>query len=274
MLTALDVGGAGVRGAALPAAVAGDPAVHPGRPALLLVHATPRDPLDEYLLKDPTTWSKRLHNVDADIVCVGHTHFQFNIQVNGVTVLNPGSVGLPRDGDPRAAFAVIEDNKILLKRVEYPVETTVARVESMPWPRRAKDITTCVLRLGRLPAHLDQEEPSSAPTTSWTQPKTRSCRRYLGELDSGCRRWVRRINGTRPWRHAPAVDQFSLDPVNRDAPAPAGLDGGPGVPEPLTEVLQLLDQGEQRSPAPGPGKDGVRGVPVSGWTLVSISVVQ
>jgi len=128
----------------------------------LLVHATPRDPLDEYLLKDPTTWSKRLHNVDADIVCVGHTHFQFNIQVNGVTVLNPGSVGLPRDGDPRAAFAVIEDNRIALKRVEYPVETTVARVESMPWPRRAKDITACVLRVGRLPAQFDEGEPSTA----------------------------------------------------------------------------------------------------------------
>jgi putative phosphoesterase len=128
----------------------------------LLVHATPRDPLDEYLLKDTTTWSKRLANVDADIVCVGHTHYQFNIQVNGVTVLNPGSVGLPRDGDPRAAFAIIEDNKITLKRVEYPIEATVARVESMPWPRRAKDITASVLRLGRLPAQFDQDEPSTA----------------------------------------------------------------------------------------------------------------
>jgi putative phosphoesterase len=127
----------------------------------LLVHATPRDPLDEYLLKDPTTWSKRLNNVDADIVCVGHTHYQFNIQVDGVTVLNPGSVGLPRDGDPRAAFAVIEENRITLKRVEYPVETTVARVESMPWPRRAKDITASVLRLGRLPAQFGEDEPSS-----------------------------------------------------------------------------------------------------------------
>jgi putative phosphoesterase len=127
----------------------------------LLVHATPRDPLDEYLLKDPTTWSKRLNKVDADIVCVGHTHFQFNIQVDGVTVLNPGSVGLPRDGDPRAAFAIIEDNKIALKRVEYPIETTVARVESMPWPRRAKDITASVLRLGRLALQVDQDEPST-----------------------------------------------------------------------------------------------------------------
>ena len=59
-------------------------------------------------------------------------------------MLNPGSVGLPRDGDPRAAFAIIEDNKIELKRVDYPIEETVARVEQMPWPRRAKEITASV----------------------------------------------------------------------------------------------------------------------------------
>jgi putative phosphoesterase len=121
----------------------------------LMVHATPRDPLDEYLLKDPQTWAKRLQNVDADVVCVGHTHIQFNIQVNGVIVLNPGSVGLPRDRDPRAAFAIIDDNKIEMKRVEYPIDETIARIEDMPWPRRSKDIMAFVLRSGRLPAQLD-----------------------------------------------------------------------------------------------------------------------
>ncbi len=128
----------------------------------LMVHATPRDPLDEYLLKDPQTWAKRLQNVEADVVCVGHTHIQFNIEVNGVVVLNPGSVGLPRDGDPRAAYAIIDDNKIELKRIEYPVDQTIARIEAMPWPRRGKEIMGFVLRSGRLPAHLDQEGPASA----------------------------------------------------------------------------------------------------------------
>jgi putative phosphoesterase len=123
----------------------------------LLVHATPRDPLDEYLLKDPETWAKRLENVGADVVCVGHTHMQFNIQVNGTVVLNPGSVGLPRDGDPRAAFAVIEDNKIELKRVAYPIEETIARIEAMDWPRRGKDMMIQTLRLGRLPDQVAGE---------------------------------------------------------------------------------------------------------------------
>ncbi len=123
-----------------------------GGKRFLLVHATPRDPLDEYLLKDSNVWAKRLENVDADIVCVGHTHMQFNIEVNGTLVLNPGSVGLPRDGDPRAAYAIIDDGKIELRRVPYAVERTVERVEAMPWPRRARDIMTHVLRVGRLPA--------------------------------------------------------------------------------------------------------------------------
>src|SRR4051794_8400319 len=106
----------------------------------LLVHATPRDPLDEYLMRDPTTWSRRLQNVEADIVCVGHSHMQFNLAVDGVVVVNPGSVGQPRDGDPRAAYAVIEDNKIELKRVAYPVEETVVRIERSPLPDRAKQL--------------------------------------------------------------------------------------------------------------------------------------
>lgn len=117
----------------------------------LLVHATPRDPLDEYVLKDPTTWAKRLQNVDADIVCVGHTHMQFNLMVDDVVVLNPGSVGQPRDGDARAAYAIIENNKIELKRVAYPVEETIARIEASDLPEKAKSLTTYGLRHGRLP---------------------------------------------------------------------------------------------------------------------------
>jgi putative phosphoesterase len=117
----------------------------------LLVHATPRDPLDEYLMKDPKLWAKRVHGVEADVVCVGHSHMQFNLVVDGVVVVNPGSVGQPRDGDPRAAYAVIEDNKIELKRVAYPVEETVAQIEASPLPERAKQLLTHCARFGRLP---------------------------------------------------------------------------------------------------------------------------
>jgi putative phosphoesterase len=121
-----------------------------GGKRFLLVHGTPRDPLDEYLMKDPATWAKRVQKADADIVCVGHSHMQFNLLADGIVVLNPGSVGQPRDGDPRAAYAVIEDGRIELKRVAYAVEETIRRVEAMDMPDRAKEMLCHALRAGRL----------------------------------------------------------------------------------------------------------------------------
>lgn len=117
----------------------------------LLVHGTPRDPLDEYLMKDADAWARRVEDAEADIVCVGHTHCQFHLMAGGVKVLNPGSVGLPRDGDPRAAYAIIEGSRIKLKRVVYPIEETVARIEASPFPSRARRLLVETLRLGRLP---------------------------------------------------------------------------------------------------------------------------
>jgi putative phosphoesterase len=129
-----------------------------GNKRFLLVHATPRDPLDEYLMRDPKLWARRVHDVEAGVVCVGHSHLQFNLAVDGVVVLNPGSVGQPRDGDPRAAYAVIDDNKIELKRVEYPVEETVARVEESSIPERAKQILIHSYQSGRLPEKFSDDE--------------------------------------------------------------------------------------------------------------------
>jgi putative phosphoesterase len=97
-----------------------------GQTRFLLVHGTPRDPMDEYLVSDAMAWKRRLTGIEADVVCVGHTHIQFMIEVDGVRVLNPGSVGQPRDGDPRAAYAVITDGEIELKRVEYDIDAAVA----------------------------------------------------------------------------------------------------------------------------------------------------
>jgi putative phosphoesterase len=121
-----------------------------GGKRFLLVHATPRDPLDEYLKKDPERWAKRLANVHADIVCVGHSHMQFNLVVNGVIVLNPGSVGQPRDGDPRAAYAIIEDGRIELKRVAYPIEETIRGIQALGLPDRAQHMLMEAFRHGRL----------------------------------------------------------------------------------------------------------------------------
>ena len=102
-----------------------------GRQRFHLVHATPRDPMDEYLATDKTTWTSRLAGIDADFVCVGHTHLQFHLDLDRLQLINPGSVGQPRDGDPRAAYAIIEDGQVELKRVEYDIDQSVAALRNL-----------------------------------------------------------------------------------------------------------------------------------------------
>jgi putative phosphoesterase len=113
-----------------------------------LVHATPRDPMDEFALPDVAFWQRRLENVEADVICVGHTHQPYVLEVGDKLVINPGSVGQPRDGDPRSSYAVIEDFKVDLKRREYPIQDTVATVQSCPLPDNAKDLLSEILRTG------------------------------------------------------------------------------------------------------------------------------
>jgi|SRR6516164_3719556 putative phosphoesterase len=115
----------------------------------LLVHATPRDPLDEYAPAEVSFWERRLQNVDADLICAGHTHFPFILEVGNKLVINPGSVGLPRDGDSRASYAVLENGKVEIKRVEYPVETTVNTIQASSLPDDAKEQLIEVLRTGK-----------------------------------------------------------------------------------------------------------------------------
>lgn len=106
----------------------------------LLVHATPRDPMDEYSTPDPAFWAARLNGLDVDYVCVGHTHQPFTLKVGRTTVVNPGSIGLSRDTDPRASYAIIEGESVALKRVEYDIERTVAAVDASPIDETAKQM--------------------------------------------------------------------------------------------------------------------------------------
>jgi putative phosphoesterase len=116
-----------------------------------LVHATPRDPLDEVMPADAALWARRLEGVEADIVCVGHTHQQYVLEVGNKLVVNPGSVGLPREGDPRAAYAIVEGRSVKMHRVEYPVEEAVRAVEASPMPETAKAYLAAIYRTGSLP---------------------------------------------------------------------------------------------------------------------------
>lgn len=113
-----------------------------------LVHATPRDPLDEYAPADAAYWRERLQGVDADVICVGHTHQPYVLEVDDKIVVNPGSLGLPRDGDPRGSYAILDDHEIELKRLAYPIEDALRVVDESSLPEQAKVQLGHVLRTG------------------------------------------------------------------------------------------------------------------------------
>ncbi|MFO0907200.1 MAG: metallophosphoesterase family protein [Isosphaeraceae bacterium] len=130
-----------------------------GSRRFLLVHATPRDPLDEYLMRTRTPGPSGCKTSRPTSFASVIRHLQFNLALGGTVVLNPGSVGQPRDGDPRAAYAMIDDNRIELKRIEYDVDRTIAGVERSDLPDRAKQLLIHSYRHGRLP---DGYKPGAA----------------------------------------------------------------------------------------------------------------
>jgi len=79
-----------------------------GKVRFTVVHAAPSDPLYHYLLPGTSdeVWGAELSMVDSDVLVLGHTHLPLLYPHMHPLVVNPGSVGLPRDGGPRAEYAM------------------------------------------------------------------------------------------------------------------------------------------------------------------------
>jgi putative phosphoesterase len=121
-----------------------------GETTFHLVHAAPSDPLFKYL--KPSTpmriWQEEVKRVDADVILLGHSHLPFLQKIKGRWVINPGSVGQPRDHNPMACFALWEDGKASLRRVAYPVEKTIGKLDRSPLPKGIVQKLSSILRNG------------------------------------------------------------------------------------------------------------------------------
>jgi diadenosine tetraphosphatase ApaH/serine/threonine PP2A family protein phosphatase len=119
-----------------------------------LYHGSARDPVWEYVLSAPVAHAT-LSATDAPLVLVGHSHVALELSeaeagLRGAAapagtelelgtvrrLLNPGSVGQPRDGDPRAAWLEIDNasGRATFRRTEYPVERTQAEMREAGLP--------------------------------------------------------------------------------------------------------------------------------------------
>ena len=119
---------------------------------VFLCHATPSDPLFAYCPPDSLAWSEESASVDAEIILVGHTHLPFAKRFGTRTVVNPGSLGQPKDGGPDGSYAVWQDGEVTLRKVPYPVDRTVAKIKALPLPARIAMALEHLLRTGSPPA--------------------------------------------------------------------------------------------------------------------------
>jgi diadenosine tetraphosphatase ApaH/serine/threonine PP2A family protein phosphatase len=125
------------------------------RGKFLAVHGSPRRPINEYIFPDdvvssPLKMAQIFERIDYYCL-VGHTHQPgvfideprfltpadlgvagYELKNDEKAIINPGSVGQPRDRDPRASYAIIYDNRVEFARVEYDFEATAAKIREIP----------------------------------------------------------------------------------------------------------------------------------------------
>ncbi|MFG0260973.1 MAG: metallophosphoesterase family protein [Novipirellula sp. JB048] len=121
---------------------------------VLFVHGSPRSPTNEYVFPEDTQNSKKMEKLFSMIphLCFqGHTHvpgiFTQDLRflrpselAGGYSVsdkaqrlmINVGSVGQPRDGDPRSCYVIYDEKQVEFHRVEYDIEATIKEIEAEP----------------------------------------------------------------------------------------------------------------------------------------------
>jgi predicted phosphodiesterase len=118
---------------------------------LMLVHGSPRR-VNEYLYEDrpDASLERLLDMVESDVLLCGHTHIPYHrILPTGRHVINEGSVGKPKDGDPRACYVIMEANgkdlSVEFVRVPYDIELAAQAIEAGDMPHEY----AAMLRAGR-----------------------------------------------------------------------------------------------------------------------------
>jgi len=103
----------------------------------LLVHGSPRR-INEYLYEDKpdATFTRIAEGAMADVIVCGHTHKPYDKVVGSARFINDGSAGKPKDGDPRACWALLDTatGALDLRRVEYDVEKTAQAILASDLP--------------------------------------------------------------------------------------------------------------------------------------------
>ncbi len=121
---------------------------------LLFCHASPRNDTDVFTTETPDDRVRFLMSgLDADLVVCGHTHMQFDRRVDGLRIVNPGSVGMPY-GKPGAYWAML-DSDVEMRRTDYDREAAAERIRAKHWPIAEQFAADNVLRVPSVAEAMD-----------------------------------------------------------------------------------------------------------------------
>jgi predicted phosphodiesterase len=121
---------------------------HKSRPQLVLVHGAPTLNTLYWTEERPDSFAFKMARSagarEGDLIAFGHTHKPWHRVLEGVHLLNTGSVGKPKDGDWRAGYALVEADEgvedIESVRVEYDLERTVKGIVTSELPNEFADL--------------------------------------------------------------------------------------------------------------------------------------
>jgi putative phosphoesterase len=111
--------------------------LNPGNISILAVHGG-LDVINDMIGEnDDAKMGEMASKTNADVIVMGHTHIPFSRKAGGKLFVNPGSVGRPVDGDPRASYAILTVSNglnIELRRTVYDVESNISDLVSAGLP--------------------------------------------------------------------------------------------------------------------------------------------
>jgi putative phosphoesterase len=114
----------------------------------LVCHASPRSDMRTFMPAADEADAELLADSDPDVIVFGHSHLQFRRPSGRRTLVNPGSVGLPFDGDRRAAYALWRGGSDFeLRRVEYDADAYAAAVRERLGAALGDTVETLVRRV-------------------------------------------------------------------------------------------------------------------------------
>lgn len=90
-------------------------------------HASPLSDMESFAPEEQPAEERLLAGVRGHRLVFGHTHVQFRRRRDALELVNPGSVGMPLDGDHRAAYALVGPGGVELRRVRYDHERAAAQ---------------------------------------------------------------------------------------------------------------------------------------------------